>query len=71
MKGETKVGDTNIVYCGEFGIMTFKNEICAALGEKFWDELVDGITIPDIKSECTCQCKNMYLFMEMILQMMY
>ena len=38
---------TNIVYDDAFGINTFKREICAALGEEFWEKLVEGIVIPD------------------------
>ena len=58
------MGDTNIDYDEKFGITTFQREICAELGEGFWKELTDGLTLPDIESECRCQCHNMYLFME-------
>ena len=34
------MGDTKIVYDEKFGIATFKREICAELGETFWNELV-------------------------------
>ena len=57
------MGDTNIDY-DENWITTFQREICAELGEGFWKELTDGLTLPDIESECRCQCHNMYLFME-------
>ena len=58
------MGDTKIVYDEKFGIATFKREICAELGETFWNELVKNIELPDIDSECKCQCHNMYLFMK-------
>lgn len=58
------MGDTNINYDDKFGFNTFQREICAELGEKFWKELTDGLTLPDMESECGCQCRNMYLFME-------
>jgi len=61
---EKYMGDTNIDYDEKFGITTFQREICAELGEGFWKELTDGLTLPDIESECRCQCHNMYLFME-------
>ena len=57
------MGDTKIVYDEKFGIATFRREICAELGEDFWEELVKNIELPDIASECKCQCHNMYLFM--------
>lgn len=58
------MGDTSIVYSESFGINTFKREICNALGDEFWNELVDGISLPDIASECKCQCRNMQIFMK-------
>lgn len=58
------MGDTNIVYSEKFGIATFQREICAELGETFWEELVKKTKLPDIGSECKCQCHNMYLFMK-------
>lgn len=57
------MGDTRIVY-EPFGISTFKREICAALGEDFWNELVEGLTLPDIDTECQYQCRNMAAFMK-------
>lgn len=57
------MGDTKIVY-GEFGIGTFKREICSELGEDFWNELIKDITVPDMESECGCHCRNMYFFMK-------
>ena len=57
------MGDTRIVY-EPFGINTFKREICAELGEKFWNELVKDIELPDIDTECHCQCRNMTAFMK-------
>lgn len=58
------MADTSIVYSETFGIGTFKREICSALGEAFWNELVDGITLPDIAQERHCQCRNMRILME-------
>lgn len=58
------MGDTKIVYDGKFGIATFQREICAALGENFWNELTENTELPDIDSECRRQCRNMYLFMK-------
>lgn len=57
------MGDTSIVYDDKFGISTFKREICVALGEAFWNELAEGIELPDIDNECNCQCQNMHVFM--------
>ena len=59
------MGDTTINYeeLG-FGFHTFRKEICAELGEAFWNELVKNIELPDMNSECKCQCHNMYLFMK-------
>lgn len=56
------MSDTGIVY-GEFGIDTFKREICARLGEEFWISLTDGIDLPDIATERECGCSRMYSFM--------
>ncbi len=58
------MGDTSIVYREDFGINTFKREICNTLGDEFWNELVDGISLPDIENECKCQCHNMQVFMK-------
>ena len=58
------MGDTSIIYSEKFGINTFKREICTALGEGFWNELVEGIELPEIENECKCQCKNMQVFMK-------
>lgn len=58
------MGDTKIEYSEAFDINTFRREICAELGEAFWDELVKDIKLPDIDCECNCQCRNMYLFMK-------
>ena len=57
------MGDTSITYSDKFGINTFKREICVAMGEDFWNELVDGIELPDIENECKCQCQKMQVFM--------
>lgn len=57
------MSDTSIIYSDKFGINTFKREICVALGEVFWNELVEGIELPDIDNECKCQCHNMQVFM--------
>lgn len=58
------MGDTKIVYTEEFGINTFKREICAAFGEEFWDTLVKDIELPNIATEASCQCRNMHIFMK-------
>lgn len=63
------MGDTKIVYNEKFGILTFKREICAALGEEFWNELVKDIELPDIDNECKCQCNNMHAFMSRLEEM--
>lgn len=52
-----------------FGFHTFRKEICAELGEAFWNELVKDIELPDMNSECGCQCHNMYLFMNRLEKM--
>lgn len=58
------MGDTSIIYSDKFGINTFKSEICVALGEDFWNELVEGIDLLDIDNEWKCQCRNMQVFMK-------
>ena len=58
------MGDTKIQYDQVFDINTFKREICAELGEEFWEKLVKDISLPDIETECKCQCRNMYIFMK-------
>lgn len=58
------MGDTSVVYSDEFGIGTFKREICRALGEAVWNKIVDGISLPDIETECKCQCRNMQIFIK-------
>lgn len=58
------VGDTNITYDEEFGINTFKRYIVQALGEEFWDKLIEGMKLPDIHTEYQCKCSNMHRFME-------
>lgn len=63
------MGDTKIVYDEKFGITTFKREICAELGEVFWNELVENMELPDIDSESKHQCHNMYLFMNRLEKM--
>ena len=63
------MGDTKIVYDEKFGLGIFKREICAELGEAFWNELVKNIELPDIDFECKCQCHNMYLFMKRLEEM--
>lgn len=57
------MGDTSIEY-GPFGIGTFKREICLKLGEEFWNKLTEEIILPDIKTECTCGCHNMKVFID-------
>lgn len=52
-----------------FGFRTFRKEICAELGETFWNELVKDIELPDMDFECRCQCHNMYLFMKRLEEM--
>lgn len=61
--------DTKTDYSEQFGIATFKREICAELGEAFWEELVKDLELPDIDCECSCQCRNMYLFMKRLEEM--
>ena len=56
------MGDTNISYDEQFGIGTFKREICSELGEPFWLELTDGLVLPDMETEADCKCRNMYSF---------
>lgn len=58
------MGDTKINYDEQFGMNTFRREICAALGEAFWETLTDGLTLPDIETEEACQCANMRAFMK-------
>lgn len=58
------MGDTGIVYQENFGIGTFRREICAELGEAFWTALVKDIPLPDILTESRCQCRNMALLMQ-------
>lgn len=57
------MGDTKIEYDEKFGMNNFRSEICAALGDSFWETLTDGLTLPDIETEGTCQCRNMCAFM--------
>ncbi len=56
------MGDTQIVY-EPFGMDTFKREICAALGEAFWDELTADGEVPDIERERCRRCSAMARFM--------
>lgn len=63
MEGDVKMGDTRMVY-EPFGIGTFKDAICAELGEDFWNGLVEDLTLPDIDTECHCRCCNMVAFMK-------
>ena len=56
------MGDTKISYDEQFGIRTFKKEICSELGEPFWLELTDGLVLPDMETEAGCKCCNMYTF---------
>ena len=58
------MGDAKIDYNEEFGINTFKREICATLGEGFWEELVKDMVLPDIETEEKCQCCNMRRFIK-------
>lgn len=44
--------DTKIDYSEQFGIATFQREICAELGEAFWEEMTKDLTLPDIDCEC-------------------
>lgn len=64
------MGDTTINYeeLG-FGFHTFKKEICAELGEAFWETLTADIVLPDMDTECKCKCHNMYVFMERLKEM--
>ena len=63
------MGDTKIDYSEKFGMNTFKREICAELGEEFWEILVKDITLPDIASEGKCKCRNMHIFMKRLEEM--
>lgn len=56
------MADTNIAY-GKFGIGTFEKEIRAQLGDEIWNALAMGGTLPDIETECNCQCRNMASFL--------
>lgn len=38
--------DTKVVYSDTFGIDTFHREICIALDDTFWNELIHGIELP-------------------------
>lgn len=58
------MGDTKINYDEQFGMNTFRREICAALGESFWETLTDGLILPDIETEGAFQCANMCAFMK-------
>lgn len=62
------MGDTNITY-GAFGMENFKQEICSALGDAFWDELTTGDELPDITLECGRQCAAMARFMRKLERM--
>lgn len=62
------MGDTTIQY-GEFGFNTFKREICAALGEGFWNELTKDLPLPDLETESQCGCQRMANFMARFEQM--
>lgn len=57
------MGDTKINYDEKFGLNNFRCEVCAALGDEFWETLTDGLILPDIETENKCQCRNMYAFM--------
>lgn len=57
------MGDTKIDYDERFGINNFRIEICAALGDEFWETLTDGLVLPNIENEGKCQCRNMCAFM--------
>ncbi len=57
------MGDTKITYDETFGIHTFQREICVALGDAFWETLTDGMVLPDMETEGSCQCKNMCALM--------
>lgn len=62
--------DSTINY-GElgFGFHTFKKEICAELGEEFWQTLTEGIVLPEMDAECKGKCRNMYVFMKKLEEM--
>lgn len=57
------MGDTKVNYHEQFGINTFKREICAELGEPFWQQMTNGIILPNIETEADCKCCNMRVFM--------
>lgn len=58
------MGDTSISYSEQFGFHSFKREVCAELGESFWQELTEGLILPDLEHEAECQCRNMRAFMQ-------
>ncbi len=64
------MGDNTINYeeLG-FGFHTFKKEICAELGQKFWDTLTADIVLPNMDTECKYKCHNMYVFIEKLEKM--
>ena len=57
------MGDTSIKY-EQFSIETFRREIVGRLGEAFWENLTEPLTLPDINTEHDCKCRNMVLFMK-------
>ena len=57
------MGDTKINYNEQFGINIFKREICAELEEVFWQQMTNGLVLPDIETEADCKCCNMSAFM--------
>lgn len=54
----------NIKYKSEIIMDTLKCEVINRLGDITWDNLVDGIGIPDIDNESKSQCNTMYQLMK-------
>lgn len=53
----------------DWGFIHLKKEICAELGEEFWQTLTEGIVLPEMDAECNGKCRNMYVFMKKLEEM--
>lgn len=58
------MSERKIVYDEKFNMCTFKRIFVEERGEDFWNELTEGLALPDIETESQCQCKNMYDFIK-------